>query len=66
MSMPNVAFVRPELTKLLPLYYKIRDVLAGEMTVKDAGQKYLPMPNAADQSKENRARYQAYKERAVF
>lgn len=62
----NVAFIRPELTKLLPLYYLIRDAIAGEVTVKEARTKYLPMPNAHDQSKENKARYDAYIARAVF
>lgn len=64
--MPNVSFVRPELAKLLPLYNLIRDALAGEPTVKEAGRKYLPMPNAEDKSKENVARYAAYLLRAVF
>lgn len=64
--MPNVSFVRPELAKLLPMYYLIRDVIAGEPTVKEARMKYLPMPNASDQSKENKARYDAYIARAVF
>ncbi|QBZ71723.1 hypothetical protein [Pseudomonas phage KP1] len=64
--MPNVAFVRPELAKLLPLYYLIRDAIAGEPTVKAARDKYLPMPNASDKSPENKARYEAYLKRAVF
>lgn len=64
--MKNVAFVRPELSKLLPWYYLIRDAIAGEPTVKEARTKYLPMPNAADCSKENKARYEAYLQRAVF
>lgn len=64
--MPNVSFVRPELAKLLPLYYLIRDAIAGEVTVKESRTKYLPMPNAADQSRENKARYDAYLARAVF
>lgn len=62
----NVAFIRPELTKLLPMYYLIRDAIAGEPTVKELRTKYLPMPNAEDQSKENKARYDAYLSRAVF
>lgn len=66
MSVPNVSFIRPELTKLLSAYYLIRDVIAGEITVKAARMKYLPMPNAANQSKENKARYEAYLARAVF
>lgn len=62
----NVAFIRLELAKLLPLYYLIRDAIAGEPTVKAAREKYLPMPNAEDKSPENRARYDAYLIRAVF
>jgi hypothetical protein len=64
--MPNVAFIRPELSKLFPQYYLIRDAIAGEPTVKAARDKYLPRPNAADTSAENKARYDAYIERAVF
>ena len=62
----NVAFHRPELAALLPMYKLIRDALAGEPTVKAAGIEYLPMPNPHDDSKENRARYEAYRTRAVF
>lgn len=64
--MPNVAFVRPELAKILTLYYLIRDCLAGEPTIKDARTKYLPQPNAEDKSPENQVRYNAYLTRAVF
>lgn len=62
----NVSFIRPELLKLLSMYYLIRDAIAGEPTIKAARTVYLPMPNAADQSKENKARYDAYVSRAVF
>lgn len=64
--MANVAFVRRELAALLPLYYLIRDAIAGEPTVKAAGDKYLPRPNAHDKSDQNKARYIAYVKRAVF
>lgn len=64
--MPNVAFIRPELSKLLPQYYLIRDCISGEPTIKGAKSLYLPMPNAEDQSKENKARYENYLKRAVF
>jgi len=64
--MPNVAFIRPELSKLIPLYMLIRDCLSGEPTVKAARTLYLPMPNAEDVSKENKARYENYLKRAVF
>jgi len=63
---PNVAFIRPELVRLLPQYELIRDCIAGETVVKENRTKYLPMPNAGDMSPENKARYQAYLTRAVF
>lgn len=62
----NVAFIRPELGFVWDQYLLIRDAIAGETAVKKAGDKYLPRPNAADVSKENRARYAAYLTRAVF
>jgi hypothetical protein len=64
--MPNVAFVREEVKKLIPQYYKIRDCIEGEDAIKKAGVKYLPRPNATDVSAENAARYDSYKERAIF
>lgn len=64
--MPNVSFVRQELKDLLPLYSLIADCLAGEKAVKAKNTLYLPMPSPEDTSKENQARYTAYKTRAVF
>lgn len=64
--MPNVSFVHPAIRTLLPQYELIRDCLGGEMAVKRRRQKYLPIPNPEDGSKENMARYQAYITRAVF
>ncbi|AXC34274.1 portal protein [Escherichia phage Halfdan] len=64
--MPNVSFIRPELAAVMPLYKKIRDCLSGSDKVKAAGVVYLPMPNEADKSPENIARYKGYKGRAVF
>jgi hypothetical protein len=66
MQIQNVMFVRPELGRLFEQYYLIRDCLQGETAIKAAGQKYLPMPNATDTGPENKARYHAYKMRAVF
>lgn len=62
----NVAFIRPELAAMLPKYRLIRDCLAGEDHIKKQGKVYLPMPNPADTSAENVARYNGYKTRAVF
>lgn len=64
--MPNVSFVHPLVKALLPSYELVRDCLAGEQQVKFRRTKYLPMPNASDQSPENVARYNAYITRAVF
>lgn len=63
---PNVAFIRPELGAMLPLYTLIRDCIAGDATIKKAGRRYLPQPNPTDTSEENQARYEAYLLRAVF
>ncbi len=64
--MSNVSYTKPEVTNALKQWDTIRDCLAGEIQVKKAGIKYLPMPNQADQSEENKCRYRAYVERAVF
>lgn len=62
----NVGFVRDELRKFKSQYDLIRDCIDGETVVKSRGDLYLPRPNAADTSNENRARYQAYLTRTVF
>lgn len=64
--MPSVNFQRPEYKKLFSIYELIRDVIAGEFTVKEKKEKYLPKPNATDRSEENAERYKAYLLRAVF
>lgn len=64
--MPIVSFIRMDLAHLLPLYRKIRHTIIGSDEIKRWGRRYLPMPNPDDQSKENKARYDNYKHRAVF
>ena len=64
--MPNVAHIREEVQRLLPKWSLIRDCLLGQQAIKEGRTKYLPIPNAADKSEENRARYEHYLERAVF
>jgi hypothetical protein len=66
MARRNVAFIRPELAHVLHKYRTIRHVITGSDEVKRHGTLYLPMPNAEDKSKENKARYNAYKTRAMF
>lgn len=63
---PNITFTRPELDGLKKQYTLIRDALSGSVAVKEAGSLYLPRPDATDLSRENKARYEAYKERAVY
>lgn len=63
---PRVNFVRPEVAACSQRWRKVRDCMSGAETIKKAGQRYLPKPNAADTSKENEARYWQYVQRAVF
>lgn len=65
-GLPNVQYVRNELVKMLSKYRRIADCIEGSDAVKMRGDEYLPRPNSADDSEENRARYDAYKARAVF
>lgn len=64
--MADVTFTRPEYVAASHRWRLARDVCRGSETVKAAGERYLPRPNAADKSQENKARYEAYKQRAVF
>jgi Domain of unknown function (DUF4055) len=64
--MPNVDFVRDEVTQLLSKWYLIRDCLSGQEAVKKAGDLYLPRPNVEDKSEENKKRFLAYLLRAIF
>lgn len=61
---PNVEFVLPALTQLLPLYEVVDDCV--DDLVKGLGTKYLPMPNPDDKSPDNLARFESYNKRAVF
>lgn len=62
----NVKFKRRELVFHSHQYELIRDCLAGQHAVKNKGTKYLPQPNPADVSDENKLRYAAYILRALF
>ena len=65
-KVPNVEHVLPEVSKMVPRWRKVRDCIAGQDTIKERGVEFLPMPNAADRSPENIAKYDAYKLRALF
>lgn len=63
---PKVDFILPEVVDMLVVWQLIDDCLAGQITVKNNGQKYLIKPNADDTSAENEAAWQARLKRAVF
>ena len=62
----DVNFVRPEVQNSSKRWDVVRDCLGGSEAVKAKGPTYLPVPNAGDTSPANQARYQQYKERAIF
>lgn len=62
----NVDYVLPEVADAMPGWALIRDCIDGQDAVKKKGKDYLPIPNAADTSPENVARYDAYKTRGLF
>ena len=64
--MSDVTFTRPEYKAAQYRWRLVRDVCKGSETIKDAGDRYLPRPNASDTSQDNKDRYDAYKKRAVF
>jgi hypothetical protein len=64
--MSSVKWKRPELIAVEPIYRMINDCIDGELAVKNKGAVYLPMPCSDDVSPENKLRYEAYKNRAVF
>ena len=63
----GVAFVRPEIRKLLPQWTLIKDCIAGEVAIKEKGFEYLPYPSTDDSFNQKiDERYKAYRKRAVF
>lgn len=64
--MPNVGFVRPDVTAKLPQWQKVADCVEGEECIKKAGATYLPVPETSKDNATNYARYNKYLLRAVF
>lgn len=64
--MNDINHVRKEVALRLPEWELVRDVVAGEATLKRAGTKYLPLPDPDDTSTASNSRYAAYKLRALF
>ena len=65
-ALPNVSYILPEVTELLPKWELIEDCLSGQEAVRKRGTKYLPKPNPEDTSTANDLRYEGYRTRAVF
>lgn len=67
---PNILAKHPDYLKVWPKYRQIRDVLAGEIAVKDRcrtdNRKYLPLPKVEADEIQNAERYESYLARAVF
>lgn len=65
---PNVAFLHPDAELLFPEYVLIGDVIEGEVAIKKAGTKYLPVPgeDLDEDPVVTETRYKNYKKRAVF
>lgn len=64
--MPNVSYVRDDVAKMKTRWDLVKDCLSGQQAVKAGRERYLPKPNPADLSEENKKRYDQYVERAVF
>lgn len=62
----DVTYQHPQYKAATQDWQLIDDVCAGERRVKEMGVTYLPMPNPADTSPENKTRYDQYVKRAVF
>nr|DAF54250.1 MAG TPA: portal [Siphoviridae sp. ctFRY1] len=63
----NVDNQHPLYARIAPEWKMIRDCVAGERAVKACGPLYLPFPSSGDNTDPKaKARYKAYKQRAVF
>lgn len=56
----------PQYDALVPRWQRMTDVCNGEDVIKRGGERYLPMPNKDIRTPEAMARYDNYKDRAVF
>lgn len=64
--MTDVTYQRQDYKDALYRWRLVRDVCKGSEAIKSERTRYLPQPNAQDDSKENSERYEAYLSRAVF
>lgn len=64
--MPNVGFVRAEVTAQLAKWLKVEDCLENEEKIKSKKDLYLPKPETSSDSTQNEKSYLKYILRAVF
>lgn len=64
-QLPNVAYVRPEVSDMRPKWELMVDALEGQCAIKGRGVAYLPMPRVEEQEEQEK-RYAVYLERAIF
>lgn len=62
----SVTRTHPSYRERLYAWQMFEDAAAGELEIKAAGERYLPRPNPDDRSADNRKRYKAYIQRAVY
>lgn len=61
-----VNYIKDSLKVMLPQYNLISDCISGEVAVKAAREKYLPMPEGCRDTEEGMQRYENYLKRALF
>lgn len=63
---PTVEHVRSEVTAMLDVWETMQDSMLGQKAIKEKGTRYLSKPNADDVSESNSARYESYKQKALY
>ncbi|SEQ27172.1 protein of unknown function [Rosenbergiella nectarea] len=64
--MANYAYINPEYSEAKKSWDLVKDCVTGSRAVKKKQTAYLPMPDPTNSSEENKARYQALLNRAMF
>lgn len=64
--MPNVGYIREEITSQLDKWKKVSDCLENEERIKKEGPRYLPVPETSSDPVQNQKVYEKYLLRAVF
>lgn len=64
--MANYAYIKPEYSEAKKSWDLVKDCVTGSRAVKARETVYLPMPDPTNSSEENKARYWALLNRAMF